>query len=63
MNLKLYLFMISAICFLLFHAIGAEIDEKGLLKEPFALLPLGYFFFLAGLALFLFSAKKRFRKK
>jgi hypothetical protein len=55
--------MISAICFLLFHAIGAKIDEKGLLKESFALLPLGYFFFLAGLAFFLSSAKRRFRKK
>ncbi len=43
----LFLF-ISIICFSLFHIIGSYTDSNGFLHEPFALLPIGYLFFVSG---------------
>jgi len=46
-KLPILFFAISLICYGSFHVIGSEIDKDGYLKEPFALIPLGYIFFFA----------------
>ncbi len=45
----LFLFAISASCFIAFKLIGTEIDAAGFLQEPFYLLPVGYSFLLFAL--------------
>lgn len=36
-------------CFFAFHLIGASVGLDGFLREPFALLPIGYLFVFAGM--------------
>ncbi|MGR3971795.1 DUF3955 domain-containing protein [Shewanella sp. 1180_01] len=37
-------------CFAIFNLIGSSVDEKGMLHEPFGLLPIGFLLlFLGGL--------------
>ena len=43
------LIAIGLACAIAFHLIGSTIDANGLLHEPFALIPIGYLFFAAGL--------------
>ena len=47
-------FCLSGIaCLVSFNVIGSYVDENGLLIEPFALIPLSWFFQLLGLIAFL----------
>jgi DMSO reductase anchor subunit len=49
LGLSLVFFVLSGGCLFGYHLIGASVDTKGLLTEPFALIPLGWFFLLLGL--------------
>ena len=41
-SLKFLPLLFSIMCFVAYFLIGSEVDESGILHEPFALLPLGY---------------------
>ena len=43
-------FGLGSLCFWLHHRIGGRLDADGFLREPFWLLPMGWFFALGGLA-------------
>jgi hypothetical protein len=43
-------FLGCAACSIAYVSIGSSLDEQGILHEPFALIPLGWLFLLAGLA-------------
>ena len=47
-SLKFLPLLFSIICFVAYFLIGSEVDESGILHEPFALLPLGYVFGMIG---------------
>ena len=47
-SLKFLPLLLSIMCFGAYFLIGIEIDESGILNEPFALLPLGYVFGIIG---------------
>ena len=47
-SLKFLPLLFSIMCFGAYFLIGSEIDESGILHEPFALLPLGYVFGIIG---------------
>lgn len=47
-SLKFLPLLLSILCFGAYFLIGSEVDENGILHEPFALLPLGYVFVLIG---------------
>ena len=47
-SLKFLPLLLSILCFGAYFLIGSEVDESGILNEPFALLPLGYVFGLIG---------------
>ena len=47
-SLKSLPLLLSILCFGAYFLIGSEIDESGILHEPFALLPLGYVFGIIG---------------
>ncbi len=49
LGLSLVFFILSGGCLFGYHLIGASVDTKGLLTEPFALIPLGWIFLLLGL--------------
>jgi hypothetical protein len=36
-------------CILSYSIIGSHLDDQGILREPFALIPIGYFFIALGL--------------
>lgn len=42
-------------CFVAYFLIGSEVDESGILHEPFALLPLGYVFGIIGVVWLIIS--------
>ena len=44
-------FFAGFLCMAAFRIIGSEIDEQGYLYEPFALIPIGYFFIFLGTAI------------
>jgi Protein of unknown function (DUF3955) len=45
-----YLFISLTLIFLLaFNLIGSEVDENGVLQEPFFLIPFGYLTFALGI--------------
>jgi hypothetical protein len=49
-------------CLVLFAVIGSHVDENGILREPFFLLPLGYLLMLAGFgAVLVLFVRRRFR--
>lgn len=41
------------LCHFTYRLIGSEVDGSGLLREPFALVPLGWLFLVLGTGLFL----------
>lgn len=47
----LALILLGLASFGAFHSIGASIDQNGILREPFALLPIGFGLLLLGLLL------------
>ena len=47
-SLKFLSLLFSIMCFGAYFIIGSEVDESGILNEPFALLPLGYVFGIIG---------------
>ena len=47
-SLKFLTLLLSILCFGAYFLIGSEVDENGIVHEPFALLPLGYVFGLIG---------------
>ena len=49
LGLSLVFFALSGGCLFGYHLIGVSVDTAGLLTEPFALIPLGWFFLLLGL--------------
>ena len=49
LGLSLVFFVLSGGCLFGYHLIGLSVDTEGLLIEPFALIPLGWFFLLLGL--------------
>ncbi len=46
-------FVLGFVCLLSFYLIGSEVDEDGFLKEPFALIPLGWLLIVLGWIAFL----------
>ena len=48
-RLTILLFLISLICSASFHLIGTDINENGYIREPFALIPIGWIFFFASI--------------
>ena len=50
------LLVFGIICFVLFYLIGSEVDENGYLKEPFALLPIGFISICLSMVLFIVFA-------
>jgi drug/metabolite transporter (DMT)-like permease len=49
MWLSLAYFLGSAICWASYYIIGTKLDAQGVLQEPFALIPMGFLLFLAGM--------------
>ena len=49
LGLSLVFFVLSGGCLFRYHLIGVSVDPEGFLTEPFALIPLGWFFLLLGL--------------
>ena len=47
-SLKSLPLLFSIMCFGAYFLIGSEVDESGILHEPFELLPLGYVFGIIG---------------
>lgn len=44
------LFLVFGVaCLFIFESIGSTLDEKGVLHEPFPLLPIGWVFILGGI--------------
>lgn len=43
------LFLAGILCFLSFELIGSTVDAEGILREPFALIPMGWLAVLSGL--------------
>ena len=54
-SLKFLPLLFSIICFVAYILIGSEVDESGILHEPFALLPLGYVFGIIGVVWLIIS--------
>jgi hypothetical protein len=52
---------IGLLCFFGFWVIGSEIDAQGYLREPFALIPLGWLFIFVGVLMTLFCLLKKNR--
>ena len=50
------LLIFGIICFVSFYLIGSEVDENGYLKEPFALLPIGFISICLSMVLFIVFA-------
>ncbi len=42
-------------CVVAYNSIGSHVDEQGVLREPFALIPIGYLLLATGVALGLYS--------
>jgi hypothetical protein len=53
--LKFIPLVFSVMCFGAEFLIGSEVDESGILHEPFALLPLGYVFGIIGVVWLIIS--------
>ncbi len=51
--------VLGILCFLSFRLIGSEIDENGILREPFFLIPIGWLFLFLGLFSFLWILYKK----
>ncbi|MDD7910839.1 MULTISPECIES: DUF3955 domain-containing protein [Pseudovibrio] len=51
--------LIGVGCVVAFQMIGSTVDENGLLREPFFLIPMGYLFLAAGLGGLVIMALKR----
>ncbi len=54
-SLKFLPLLFSIMCFGAYFLIGSEVDESGILHEPFALLPLGYVFGIIGVVWLIIS--------
>ena len=54
-SLKFLPMLFSIMCFVAYFLIGSEVDESGILHEPFALLPLGYVFGIIGVVWLIIS--------
>ncbi|MBI9110669.1 DUF3955 domain-containing protein [Maridesulfovibrio ferrireducens] len=46
---SLFFICVSIACAIAFNTIGSTIDSEGILHEPFALIPIGWLFFLLGI--------------
>lgn len=44
---------LGVLCHFTYRLIGSDVDASGLLREPFALIPLGWLFLVLGTGLFL----------
>ncbi len=63
-NWIIFFLGLGASCLLEFQFAEGTLDADGILHEPFALLPLGYFFLLIGMLLGLFGLlRAAFRRK
>jgi drug/metabolite transporter (DMT)-like permease len=47
--------LLSALCFAAFGIIGSRVDDQGLLREPFFLLPMGWLLALTAMLAGLFA--------
>ncbi|WP_193140513.1 MULTISPECIES: DUF3955 domain-containing protein [unclassified Meridianimarinicoccus] len=63
MRLGLILMILAAACWVAFGLIGSEVDENGVLQEPFFLLGGGWLLMLAGAGLVLFALVTRFFRR
>ena len=48
--------VIGIICFLVFYLIDSQVDENGIIQEPFFLLPVGFTSLLLSIFLFILFA-------
>lgn len=55
----LFLIAVAAGCALAFEVIGSHVDDDGWLREPFALIPLGWLSGLAGVSLVVLGLCRR----
>ena len=44
------LVLAGLVCWLAYGAIGSHVDEQGILREPFGLIPIGWLLVFAGVA-------------
>tara|TARA_Y100000758_G_C15803655_1_gene331853 strand:- start:200 stop:394 length:195 start_codon:yes stop_codon:yes gene_type:complete len=51
--------VLGILCFLSFGLIGSEVDENNFLREPFALIPIGWLFLFLGFFSFLWTLYKK----
>ena len=50
------LLVFGIMCFVSFELIGGEVDENGVINEPFSLLPIGFTFICLSMVLFIVFA-------
>lgn len=55
--------LLSLACLIAFRVIGAEVDADGVLREPFALIPLGWLLAAIGCALLIGGLLKRYIRR
>lgn len=65
---KAYYFVLAPLlagisCFIAYSLIGSEVKPDGTLEEPFALIPIGYLFFVVAIVALIFIGIKRLFKK
>ncbi len=48
LNICYIIIMLGLSCLLAFFLVGSEVDENGILREPFILLPIGGFLSIIG---------------
>ncbi|SDW68782.1 DUF3955 domain-containing protein [Lysobacter enzymogenes] len=56
-------FALAAVCALAYHAIGAQIDADGFLREPFGLIPIGWLFAVSGALLAIAAGARAWRQR
>ncbi len=59
-RLALLFLLLGAGCLVTYNVIGSHVDEAGILREPFALVPMTWIFLLLGVITFFVT---RFRKR
>jgi len=60
---SLILLVLGAGCIIAFAVIGSSVDENGLLREQFALLPIGYALLFLGIVMGIISSMRHVRKR
>ncbi|MDP0488887.1 MAG: DUF3955 domain-containing protein [Fusobacterium sp. JB021] len=57
------LIFLAFCCNIAYKLIGSSVDKEGFLKEPFFLIPIGYFLFFLSILFFLITTLKKIKSK